>query len=356
MGGSGGGARPTLKDVAVEAGVSITTASVVLNEKRDGVRVSEDTRERVRRAADHLGYRVNQMARGLRQRSSHAIGFLSDRVTTTPFAVEMLAAAQDVAARHGYLLFVVNMSEDGDDGGVRLEQAMDQLVAHQVSTFVVAGMHHRAVEPAPGLPPSTVFVNAFATHGPFRSIVPDERAAARVAVAELLGQGHRRVAYLNDDSGAVAAGLRLQGYLDAHREFGLEPDPRLHVLVPPAVRGGVLGGELIDLPEGTRPTAIFCFNDRAAMGVYRAARRRGLRVPDDLSVVGFDDQEYIASELDPPLTTMRLPHREMGQLAIETVLGFDTTYAGWQPRADGASIALVECPLVRRDSVAAPRD
>lgn len=344
----GASMRPTLKDVAQAAGVSITTVSVVLNEKREGIRVAEATRDRVRRAADELGYRPNQMARGLRQRSSGAIGFLSDRVTTTPFAVGMLAAAQEVAAQHGHPLFIVSISDE--EGKLRLDLATEQLIEHQVSTFVVAAMYHRPVEPVEDLPASTVFVNAFATDGPYRSIVPDDRGAAYTAVTELLGLGHRRIAYLDDNTGAVASGLRLQGYLDAHRDHGVAPDPRLHVQVPSSVRGGVFGGELIDLPEQVRPTGVFCFNDRTAMGLYRAARVRGLRVPDDLSVIGFDDQEYIASELDPPLTTMRLPHEEMGRIAIATVLGLETPDARWVPDGRDGAIARITCPLVRRES------
>jgi LacI family transcriptional regulator len=344
-------ARPTLKDVARAAGVSVTTVSVVLNDKHDGVRVPPATRERVRQVAEELGYRPNQMARGLRQRTSRAIGFLSDEVTTTPFAVGMLAAAQETAAEQGYLLFVVNVLRD--NGSARLQPALDLLVEHQVTQFVVASMYHRAVEPVETLPPSTVFLNAFPVGAAYASIVPDERTAARTAVTELFEHGHRRVAFLDDSAGTVASPLRYQGYLDAHAELDLEPDPRLHLTLPPATPGASHGDGLLDLPDDVRPTGIFCFNDRAAMGLYRAARARGLRIPDDLSVIGFDDQEYIAPELEPALTTMRLPHQEMGRLAIAAVLGLDENRAASDPGGDeDGQISLVECPLIRRDSVA----
>jgi LacI family transcriptional regulator len=116
----------------------------------------------------------------------------------------------------------------------------------------------------------------------------------------------------------------------------------------------VHGGELLDLPDDVRPTGVFCFNDQVAMGFYRAARHRGLSVPYDISVIGFDDQEFIASELDPPLTTMRLPHAEMGKLAVQALLGHDTSSASWQPNGNG-EVARLECPLVRRASVTAVR-
>jgi LacI family transcriptional regulator len=342
--------RPTLKDVAVRAGVSITTVSVVLNGKRQGVRVPEATRERVQKAADELGYRPNEMARGLRQRSSQAIGFLSDEVTTTPFAVAMLAAAQTEAARSGFLLITVNIGRSPNDAD--MERALDSLVQHQVSSLVVAHMFHQEVQPLPGLPETTIFLNCRATSGSFRSIVPSETSAAYDATRELLAHGHRRIAYLEGDTGLVASGLRYDGYRQALEEAGIRPDPRLRLGVLPRVSGGVRGGELLDLPVDVRPTGVFCFNDQVAMGFYRAARQRGLSVPHDISVIGFDDQEFIASELDPPLTTMRLPHAEMGKLAIQALLGHDTSSASWQPNGNG-EVARLECPLVRRASVTA---
>ena len=231
--------------------------------------------------------------------------------------------------------------------------AIDTLLQHQVTGLVFACMYHQEVEPPPSLPDGTVFVNCRAKRGPFRSIIPAEQSAAAAAVRLLLDTGHRRIGYLDDTLIPVAHRLRLAGYQDALREYGVVPDPRLHLSSQATVAGGVEGGALLDLPQDVRPTAIFCFNDRMAMGLYRAARHRGLNVPGDLSIIGFDDQEFIASELDPPLTTMRLPHVEMGRLAIESVLDLDTEYAGWKPGpAKGSSVAMLECPVVERESVA----
>lgn len=345
-------ARATLKDVARQAGVSVTTVSVVLNDKRDGVRVPEATRARVLDAARELGYRPNQMARGLRAQTSRAVGFLSAQAITTPFAVDLLAAAQQVATAHDNLLFVVDVGTAADPAA--LESAMDSLLQHQVASFVVACNFHQYVETVSELPASTVFVNGRPRGGSFRSIVPDERRAAFDAVSELLGQGHRRVAFLDDNSGTIASGLRHRGYLDALAAHDIDPDPRLHAVVDSMVRGGSRGAELLDLPERQRPTGVFCFNDHMAMGLYRAARARGLRIPADLSVVGFDDHYFIASELDPPLTTMRLPHWEMGEIALKTVLGEETPGLTWTRDEDGVVLTLVECPIVRRESVGPP--
>ena len=343
--------RPTLKDVAQAAGVSITTVSVVLNDRHEGVRVPDGTRRRVQQAAEEIGYRPNILARSLRTQETRTIGFISDEVTTTPYAVSMLAAAQDEAADNGYLLFVVNL---GPDAPLSLQQqAIEQLVQQQVGHFIYGCMYHRAIEPPVGLPADAVFLNCEAGGGHHRSIVPDERLGAYEVVTELIKAGHRRIAFLDDHEHPPASGLRFEGFRTALAEHGLEYDPALHLETTPFVRGGLLLSDLIALPAAKRPTAVFCYNDRIAMGAYRAARTAGLRVPDDLSIVGFDDQEFIASELDPPLTTVRLPHREMGRLAVQLALDEPDALDGL-PAPEG-NIIRIPGELVRRDSVAEPR-
>jgi LacI family transcriptional regulator len=342
--------RPTLKDVAKAAGVSVTTAHVTLANRHDGVRVPESTRERVRRAAEDLGYQPNILARNLKTQRTSTIGFISEDVITTPFAVSMLATAQAEAASRDLLLFVVNLGLGAPKAVQR--EALDLLLQQQVAGVIYACMYHRIVTPPPGLPPQTVFLNSGATSGGFRGIVPDERQGAYDVVSELLQAGHSRIAYLDDEWGPVASGLRKEGYVQALADAGIVPDPRLHLAAIPHARGGLKIAEFLDLPEKVRPTAVFCFNDRQAMGAYRAARLRGLKVPDDLSIVGFDDQEFLASELDPPLTTMRLPHRDMGRLAVEMLLSdAEDAHDG-----TGEQVTRVSCELIRRDSVAPPPD
>lgn len=342
--------RPTLKDVAQAAGVSITTVSVVLNDRHEGVRVPETTRRRVQQAAEEIGYRPNILARSLRTQETRTIGFISDEVTTTPYAVSMLAAAQDEAADNGYLLFVVNL---GPNAPLALqEQAIEQLVQQQVAHFIYGCMYHRVVDPPAGLPADAVFLNCEAGGGRHRSIVPDERLGAYEVVNELIDAGHRRIAFLDDQQHPPASRLRFDGFMAALAEHGLDYDPALHLETTPFVRGGLVLSDLISLPLDQRPTAVFCYNDRIAMGAYRAARVAGLRVPDDLSIVGFDDQEFIASELDPPLTTVRLPHREMGRLAVQLALDEPDALDGL-PAPDG-NVIRIAGELVRRDSVAEP--
>jgi LacI family transcriptional regulator len=349
--------RVTLKDVARAAGVSTTTASVVLTNKREGVRVAESTRQRVQAVADQLGYAPNGLARGLRTRRTAWIGFLSEQVTTTPFAVTMLAAAQEAAWRLGHLVLVVELNDHPSDEDKRA--AVDLLHAQHVSGVLYATMYHRIVTLPASLPSTTVVLNAESADGVHQSVVPDDEQGAFAAVTHLLAHGHRRIAFLDDETHPVASTLRHRGYLQALSARGLTADPRLHVEAAAYVRGGLAAGSLLDLDVADRPTAIFCFNDRQAMGVYRAARQRALTIPHDLSIVGFDDQMFIASELDPPLTTMRLPHAEMGAEATELLIGADGNPQRGDTRATPDKpeswLRRVPVQLIDRDSVARPR-
>jgi DNA-binding LacI/PurR family transcriptional regulator len=196
-----------------------------------------------------------------------------------------------------------------------------------------------------------VFLDGRPRDGGYPAIVPDDRGGAVAAVGELLAAGHRRIAFVDDELSPLASELRGQGYRDALDAAGVGCDPALHATAFPSAAGGLAAaGRLLDLPAATRPTAIFCFNDRMAMGAYRAVRHRGLRIPDDVSVVGYDDQQFIAADLDPPLTTVALPHYEMGRWAVQTLL------ANLGAAAPVEDVVAQPCPLVRRASVAAPRE
>lgn len=335
--------RARIFDVAAAAGVSVTTVSLVLNNAES--RISEDTRQRVRDAAIAVGYSASAVARGLRTQRTRIVGLISDQIATTPFAGRMLAGAQDAARENAHMVMLVDTGGDAE-----LEsEAVRAMTAQQVDAMLYAAMWHRPVDGPEGLPPGTVFLDCFPRDGGFRSVVPDDRAGGKAAVTELLAAGHRRIAYLDTiDPEPIASSLRHEGYLEAFAEAGIEPDPHWHVREPTSAQGGREGADrLLDLPANRRPTAIFCFNDRMAIGVYTAAHRRGLDIPRDLSVVGYDDQQLVAAELDPPLTTIALPHYEMGRWAMEVALGI---------RAEGEEDVAhrMECPVIRRDSVGPP--
>ncbi|MGS2648838.1 substrate-binding domain-containing protein [Streptosporangium sp. LJ11] len=336
--------RPRIKDVARLAGVGTTTVSVVLNNV-DGVRVGAETRQRIIDAAEQLGYTSDPIARSLRTRRTQTIGFVSDVIATTPFAGRMIQGAQETAWQAGYLLVLVNTGGDRDVQ----ERTVSELLKRQVDGVLFATMYHQEVElPAALAKVKTVLLDASPLGTDLPHVVPDERGGALAAVGELISAGHRRIGFATEALPVPAAGRRLEGYAQALKPAGIAWDPALVI----AEHGDTAGGyraahRLLALPEP--PTAIFCYNDRMAMGCYRAAAERGVSIPRDLSVVGYDNQDLIAPELFPALTTVALPHYEMGAWAARALLDLIED----NPR-DEDSRHLMPCPLIRRDSVGPP--
>ena len=322
-----------MQDVARAAQVSQTTVSFVLNDRAEAS-IPQETRDRIWQAVTTLGYRPNAMARALRQGTSNLIGFVTDEIATTPFAGQIVRGAQDVAWQHRRILMMINTDHQSD-----LEQeALGALLQHQVDGIILAAM---ALPPLlEGFP--VVLVNAYSEDDNVPAIVPDERRGGLEATAHLLAHGHRRIGVIDNLDDSVAATLRIQGWRDAHVQAGLAADPALLVKINGWQEAGFDGAmDLLQRPD--RPTALFCLNDRAAMGAYEAARELGLRIPEDVSIVGFDNQEVIAAHLRPTLTTMQLPHHEMGRRGMQALLGLDPLPCGR---------TLLHCPLVERASVA----
>jgi LacI family transcriptional regulator len=335
--------RATIRDVAERSAVSVTTVSHVLNEV-PGKRVSSMTRARVLKVAEELSYRPNRMAQGLRTQRSGMIGFLSDDVSTTPYSGRMIIGSQDAALAAGSLMVLLNSSNDRE-----LEQReIEALLQRGVDGVIYATGYHRVVNPPEQLRMTpTVLLDASNPNGLFSSVVPDEVGGSRKAVEELLAAGHRRIGFTNNQEDIPARRLRLVGYRQALEVYGLTLDERLMIDEDPTARGGYAATKaLLDRPE--RPTGIFCATDRMAMGAYQACQELGLTIPGDVSIVGFDDQELVADSLRPGLTTVALPHYEMGRWAMERLLK-QIAEPGASP-----SQALLDCPLIRRGSVEAP--
>ena len=334
----------TIRDVADAAGFSTTTVSHVLNDVQ-GKRIAETTRNRVREVAEELRYRPNRLAQGLRTQRTHTIGFVSDRIVTTPFAGQMILGAQDAAAAVGSLLLLLSSGGDPE----LEDRELQALVDRQVDGVVYASMYHRVVTTPARLNTSpAVLLDARTEQGEFSSVVPDEVGGARAAVEELLSQGHRRIGFCTDTADIPATRGRLIGYRQALEVYGIPFDPSLVVAGPGEAAGGFESAYGL-LHRSDRPTGLFCFTDRIAMGAYQAAAELGFAVPLDVSIVGFDDQEIISTNLRPGLTTVALPHYEMGKWAVTTLL--DQINSGGKVPAVQQ---LLPCPLVRRASVSSP--
>lgn len=337
--------RATIKQVAAAAGVSTTTVSHVLNDV-PGKRISSDTRARVFAAADKLGYAPNALARSLRTQRSNTIAIIGDEIATTPFAGKIILGAQDVALRRDSVVFVVNTGYRRDVEA----REIDELLRRQIDGVLYASMYHREVElPAALMAVPTVVVNATCTDERVPWVTPEELAGGADAAEVLLNAGHRRIAFINDVDPVPAAVGREQGFRRAVDDWA-GPSTEVTVITAESGSEGGYHAGLRLLGGADRPTGVFCYNDRMAMGVYRAAYELGLRIPTDVSIVGFDNQDFIADGIAPGLTTVELPHYEMGAWAAEQLFEL---IAGAE-LASPAPHTRLRGPVIHRHSVAPP--
>lgn len=306
--------RVTLSEVARQAGVSRTTASFVLTGRTD-MRISVDARDRVLAAAAELGYRPNLTARGLRAGVTGTIGLISDTIATAPYAGQVIRGALDAALKHDRLLLV---AETGGDPAVERRVA-EEMLDRQVDAVLYGSMFTQEREPPAALRDRpVVLLNCLAKSSAAPSVVPDEYQAGRTAARTLLDAGHTTGIYVVGETPdtVFAARERRQGFTEVLTDagVGLAGTVDCHWWPEHSYRG------VSDLVQsGRRPRAVICMNDRTALGVYQAAHDHGLRIPDDLTVVSFDDSD-LASWLRPTLTSVALPHYLLGSLAATLLL------------------------------------
>ena len=328
-----------MSDVANEARVSQTTVSLVLNHA-DGARLSAQTRERVIKAAAKLGYQTVRRGGATNSFRATTIGFVCDEISTDPWTSIGFDAVREKAWARGFTVTVMATRGDAD-----MERAaLAQLAAQPLAGLIYATINTRSVR-APQAPPRIpiVLLNCHAPGGAIPSVVPGEIAGGHAATDFLLRAGHRRIGYINGEPSMEASRHRLRGYRQALATADLPFDPefvRQGNWQP--ISGYESAHELMRLPAP--PTAIFCANDLMAVGCYEALRELGRNIPGDVAVMGYDDRE-IAQHLHPPLTTVLLPHFEMGTIAAEILFDAAVRPAG---RSDQIK---VECPIVRRSSV-----
>ncbi|WP_380792132.1 LacI family DNA-binding transcriptional regulator [Streptomyces albidoflavus] len=338
--------RPTARDVAELAEVSRAAVSFVFTGRAEG-NLSAETQQRIRRAADQLGYRPDEVARSLRRRRSGVIGLLSDEIATSPFAGRLVLGAMEAARERGHQVLVLESRRDP----AAEAEAVAELRARRVDGIVYAAMSMRRTPVPLDIDPAhAALANCLPQDpGTHASVVPDERAGGRAAVEVLIGTGHRRIALLGGGPGDIAASARGRGFGDGMRAAGLAVRPAWRLRVGWQIDEGYAAA-LALLGTADRPTGVVCANDRVAAGVLLAAARLGIGVPQELSVVGYDDQDQMAAHLVPALTTVALPHHAMGAAAVRLLL--DAADAGGE--VDTARALRLPCPVVERDSVRPP--
>jgi LacI family transcriptional regulator len=333
--------RLTIRQIADLAGVSIATVSRVLNRRGD---VSDETRDLVSRVIRENGYTANRSARGLSAGRTGLVGILVPLVYPAYFSAILGGAAEALSERS--LQIVLSPTGGEHDREVSV---LDRL--HGLTDGSLIILPEESSEELEGLLDSGYRFVVLDPLMPLDERIPSVSAAhtsgADQAMRHLLELGHRRIAQITGPRGWLATEDRRRGYRAALAAAGILPDQSLEVEALPEIPPGREAAEyLLDLPEP--PTAIFAFNDNIAIGAVQAARSRGLRVPEDLSIVGFDDVEH-ATIVTPELTTVRQPLAEMGRTAVSLLIRllerqrFETLHVELATR------------LVVRDSTAPPR-
>ena len=329
----------SLKDVAKLANVSLMTVSRALNSPE---RLKPETLARVQEAIRQTNYVPDLSAKKVRgaHASPGTIGVLALDTVTTPFSVEITLSIEETARAHGWNSFVVNMFSDDSP-----ETMVDLLLSHRPDGIIYTTMGLRQVPlPARLLTLPCVLANCESLHDPVASYIPDDEQGQYTAVKALLAAGYRRPLCLHLPAKHLATIRRRQGLERACREVGVDPDQLDHAYM-------AFGDEHYrDIPDlllahiqrgRQRYDSVICGNDRIAFMVYQTLLAQGLRIPQDMAVLGYDNMVGIGDLFIPPLSTVQLPHYEIGRLSALHIINQQTH----------CDTVRVESPLLLRESL-----
>jgi len=334
--------RPvTLRDVAETAGVSVATASKALN---DQGRMTVETRTRIRSVALQLGFRPNGLAQSLLRRRSFTVGLLTND-TYGRFSLPVMAGVSEALLDNGVSVFLCNVEDDPRLG----QMHVDAMLEKRVDGIIASGKRldrHLPVDLSNlGIPVIYAFTNPDPDTNAI-AFVSDDAGGARLAVEHFVALGRRRIVHVTGPETFEVVQQRAGAYRAVLAEQGLAP-PRVLMGAWSEGWGHQAVAELFDAP-GEKPDAVFCGNDQIARGVVDALRERGLRVPDDVGVVGFDNWEIVAAATRPPLTTVDMNLTALGREAGLTLLSL----VDGKPVEPG--IRKLPCRLVVRQSCGRP--
>jgi LacI family transcriptional regulator len=335
--------RVTLKDIAEITRFSVNTVSRALNGRPE---IKETTRSQILDVAEKLGYRPNRLAQGLRNQRTGIIGVVVTDISN-PFFGAVVKSIEKESRKKGYQIILLDTDENPD-----LEHdAIQTLISQHVDGAIICPTQH-----------NDKYLRELEHHGvklvllarrfldaDFSYVIPNDEQAGYLAADHLIRLGHRRIAFINAPRHISSAQDRLSGFAQAHRDHGLALSESL-------VRFGALcvsdGYEIAKqlLTDSLEITAVITFSDFVALGVIRAARDVGLRVPDNLSVVGIDDSEF-SSAFPLSLTTVRSPTKELGQSAMHAIVRQLGTPAGEKPTQ---TCEIIDMELMVRTTTASP--
>jgi len=302
----------TIRDVAEAAGFSVNTVSRALNDKPD---VSKATKHAILETAKKLGYRPNKLARGLRSNKTQTIGVIVADIAN-PFFGAVVKGVEEAAREHGLSIILGNTDEDYE----KEKEAVQTMLSERVDGLLLTPCQkeRKTIEDLErsGLP--FVLLGRCFDELATDYVVPDELQGGFLATEHLLEMGHTRIAMIDAPLYISSARRRLEGYKRALIQHGIAVDESLVTTQALTVEEGYRVAKAV-LRQTPPPTAIFAYSDFVAFGVMKAVREAGLRIPEDIAIVGFDDVEF-SSCLEVPLTTIKSPKEKMGEEATKVLL------------------------------------
>ena len=346
----------TIRDVAKESGFSSTTVSIVLNNAPLARYIPTTTKKRIETAAKRLGYRPNLFARSLRSRRSHTIGVMVFD-NTDPFCTLVLRGIENALYQASYLPILTDVQNER----ARFERYLEMLLDRRVEALIVlANWLFVNIEVLGDLEKSnipTVMIGRELKNDSISSVIVDNELGGYTAIEHLYLLGHRKIAFIRGPKTLTDSAPRWKGVRSFAQSRGLELDPKLVMDLPESrdpISSFEIGYKLTEDMLKTRRnfTALMAFDDLTALGAVRALHRAGLRVPEQCSVIGFDD--IAASSLcTPPLTTIRQPMESMGAMAASVVL--ERINAILEKREYSAVHRKLAPELAVRDSTRSPK-
>lgn len=308
--------RVSLKAIARHLGLSTTTISVVINDAPAAKTISPETKDRILKAAHELNYRPNFFARSLRQQRTFMVAIVLPEISEG-YGASIVGGVEDHLLHAGYLYFVVS------------HRGKPDLVEEYARLLVERGVEGIVCVNTPLFKPFAVPVVSISGTHTLRGVTNvsvDNHKAIQIAMEHLVGLGHKKIAFFKGHPGSLDTEARWDGVCQSARKLGIKVDPDLTIQLQTAhggedpsspEEGYVFGRKLLDRKKPF--TALLSFNDMSAIGAMRAFQDHGLRIPQDVSLVGFDDIQS-ASFQNPRLTTVRQPLRQMGKIAAATLL------------------------------------
>jgi LacI family transcriptional regulator len=354
-----------IKDIALNAGVSPTTVSFVLNDRGKAMNISEKTRNKVLRAAEEMGYRSNHLARAMRTGDTRMLGLLGGK-TSEEQVGRMLEGALEAADSQGYTLKLLRLDAFGDSAQAVIRRSSELRLMGMMALHLPEPVLEELHAESRGSNTPLVLLDARCPSPDIVQVVSDDEGGITAAFEHLVQLGHSRIAYMHVGGESTLGSVRKQAFHAARERHGLmfRPDYITEGSFRFCEPSANAARALLTLPKQERPTAILCASDTMALATLQVAHELSLRVPDDLSVVGFANMSA-AEFAAPALTTVEQPFFQMGRAAVETLLSMikERQPEGEEPHASPqcqaasnpqANVRVLPTQLIERATTAPP--